>query len=104
MKNIFKVTKSDAFILLTVLILTVFVDLLQAVGIGMVIASVIFMRKASDMVEKNAVLEKVDKYDQEIQGLLLCPHPAIKYLAMDHFLIFQVCQNLKNSVVTVAKS
>jgi SulP family sulfate permease len=66
LKNIFKVTKSDAFILLTVLILTVFVDLLQAVGIGMVIASVIFMRKASDMVEKNAVLEKVDKYDQEI--------------------------------------
>jgi SulP family sulfate permease len=65
-KNLFKITKSDAFILVTVLILTVFVDLLQAVGIGMVIASIIFMRKASDMVEKSSVLTKVNKYDREI--------------------------------------
>jgi len=66
LKNIHRITKSDAFILITVLILTVFVDLLQAVGIGMVIASVIFMRKASDMVENNTSLKKVDKYDLEI--------------------------------------
>ncbi len=48
------------------LILTVFVDLLQAVGIGMVIASLIFMRKASDMVEANTSLTKVDQYDEEL--------------------------------------
>jgi len=66
LKSIVTVSKSDAFILLTVLILTVFVDLLQAVGIGMVIASVIFMRKASDMVEKSTSLNKVDIYDREV--------------------------------------
>lgn len=66
LKSILKVAKSDAFILITVLVLTVFVDLLQAVGIGMVIASVIFMRKAGDMVEKNSTLNKVDKYDREM--------------------------------------
>ncbi len=65
-KNIHCIPKSDAFILIIVLILTVFVDLLQAVGIGMVIASVIFMRKASDMVEMSTSLTKVDKYDREI--------------------------------------
>ncbi|RLD74688.1 MAG: hypothetical protein DRJ07_19455 [Bacteroidetes bacterium] len=32
----------------------------------MVIASVIFMRKASDMVEQSTSLNKVDKYDREI--------------------------------------
>lgn len=64
--NILKIPRSDALILVTVLILTVFVDLLQAVGIGMVIASVIFMRKASDMVEHNTTLTRVDKYDREI--------------------------------------
>lgn len=66
LRSILKVGKSDALILITVLILTVFVDLLQAVGIGMVIASLIFMRKASDMVEKSVVLEKVDEFDREI--------------------------------------
>ncbi len=66
LKNIAKVPKSDAFILVVVLILTVFVDLLQAVGIGMVMASLIFMRKASDMVEKTTSLNKVDKYDREM--------------------------------------
>lgn len=66
LRNIFNFSRSDALILITVLLLTVFVDLLEAVGIGMVIASVIFMRKASDMVEKNTSLSKVDQYDKEI--------------------------------------
>ncbi|MCD6180438.1 MAG: SulP family inorganic anion transporter [Bacteroidales bacterium] len=66
LKSIVSISKSDAFILILVLLLTVFVDLLQAVGIGMVIASVIFMRKASDMVEGNTSLSKVDKYDREV--------------------------------------
>lgn len=64
--SILKIPRPDALILITVLILTVFVDLLQAVGIGMVIASLIFMRKASDMVEQNTSLRRVDKYDREI--------------------------------------
>ena len=67
LKNLLNISKSDALILITVLILTVFVDLLQAVGIGMVMASVIFMRKASDMVENSTSLNKVDKYDREVE-------------------------------------
>ena len=66
LKNLLNISKSDAFILIIVLILTVFIDLLQAVGIGMVLASIIFMRKASDMVENTTSLNKVDKYDREI--------------------------------------
>lgn len=66
LKNIFNISRSDALILFTVLLLTVFVDLLQAVGIGMVAASLIFMRKASDMVEANTSLTKVDQYDEEL--------------------------------------
>jgi sulfate permease, SulP family len=66
LKNILNIPKSDAFILLTVLALTVFIDLLQAVGIGMVLASVIFMRKAGVMVENSTSLNRVEKYDREI--------------------------------------
>lgn len=66
LKNIVNMSKGDAFILLIVLFLTIFVDLLEAVGIGMVLASLIFMRKASEMVENTVSLEKVEKYDREI--------------------------------------
>lgn len=66
MKNLLNIPRSDATILIIVLLLTVFVDLLQAVGIGMVIASIIFMRRTSDMVEQNTSLTKVDKYDREM--------------------------------------
>ena len=66
LRNIFNISRSDALIMIIVLMLTVFVDLLQAVGIGMVIASLIFMRKASDMVEANTSLTKVDRYDREV--------------------------------------
>ncbi len=52
LKNIFKIPRSDAFILILVIILTVFVDLLQAVGIGMVLASLVFMKKASKFINE----------------------------------------------------
>ncbi len=66
LKNLLNIPRADAFVLIVVLILTVFVDLLQAVGIGMVISSIIFMRKASEMVEDNTSLTQVDQYDREM--------------------------------------
>ena len=50
-KDLFKIPKADAVVLVVVLLVTVFVDLLTAVGIGMVIACVLFMKRASDLVE-----------------------------------------------------
>lgn len=51
-KDLIRVPRSDAVVLLTVFGVTVFVDLLTAVGIGMVIACVFFMKKMSDVVEE----------------------------------------------------
>lgn len=50
-KDLFKIPRADAVVLVVVLFVTVFVDLLTAVGIGMVIACVLFMKRASDLVE-----------------------------------------------------
>lgn len=47
-KHIFRVPRADAVVMLIVLILTVFVDLLQAVAVGMVMASVLFMKQMGD--------------------------------------------------------
>lgn len=67
LKNILNIPKSDAIILLIVFFLTVFIDLLQAVGIGMVLASIIFMRKASNMIENTLSINQVKTNDEEME-------------------------------------
>jgi sulfate permease, SulP family len=102
-KNIFKIPKSDAFILILVIILTVFVDLLQAVGIGMVLASLVFMKKASIMVEQNSSLTRVDKYDREIPwedetGLALNQWESVYIKRFDGPMFFGVAAKMLDRV------
>lgn len=61
LKILFKVPKSDSFILLTVLLITVFDNLLDAVGAGMVLASVIFMQRMSKSVESSNVTGELNE-------------------------------------------
>ena len=51
LRHLTKVSKADGAVLLIVLGLTVFVDLLTAVGVGMVMASLLFMKRQGDLVE-----------------------------------------------------
>ena len=65
-KDLTHIPKADAFVLIVVFLTTVFVDLLTAVGIGMVIACVLFMKRAGDLVENQyhgGML--TDSYDKE---------------------------------------
>lgn len=64
-KHIIHVPKSDSIIMLIVLSMTVFVDLLQAVAVGMVLASVLFMKKMSDIIELNSSTGSVDSFARE---------------------------------------
>lgn len=50
-KDIAKVPREDAFVLIVVYLLTVFVDLLTAVGVGVVLSCVILMKRSSDIAE-----------------------------------------------------
>lgn len=65
LKDLFKIPKADAFVLIVVLLMTVFVDLLTAVGIGMIIACVLFMKRASDLVEGNYTAGELSPFDKE---------------------------------------
>ncbi len=65
LKHIFHVPKADSFVMLMVLTMTVFVDLLQAVAVGMVLASILFMKKMSDIVEKNAATGTVGHFSKD---------------------------------------
>lgn len=63
------IPKADNFVMLSVLVLTVFWNLLYAVIIGLVFASFYFMKKMADVVEVNTQKTKVDKIvDQVIQS------------------------------------
>lgn len=55
LRHFIRVPKADAFVMSVVLILTVFVDLIQAVGAGMIMAALIFVKRLSDRQPGTAV-------------------------------------------------
>ncbi len=64
-RDLTKIPREDAFVLLIVFFTTVFVDLLTAVGIGMVIACVLFMKRAGDLVEGSYSSAEISNFDKE---------------------------------------
>ena len=62
-RDLVRIPKSDAFVLLVVFFTTVFVDLLTAVGIGMVIACVLFMKRASELIEDTYTSNELEDID-----------------------------------------
>ena len=68
-KDLRRVPREDAFVLIVVFLLTVFVDLLTAVGIGVVLSCVLLMKRTSDLAENSyGVASPVDMgwEDEEI--------------------------------------
>lgn len=64
-KHIFHVPRTDSIVMLIVVTMTVFVDLLQAVAVGMVFASILFMKKMSDIVEQQSSIGSVEHFARE---------------------------------------
>lgn len=58
-RHISKVPRADAAIMIIVLLVTVFMDLLIAVATGMVLSSVLFMKKMSDMVKEKTKISDI---------------------------------------------
>jgi SulP family sulfate permease len=65
LKDLTKIPRADAVVLITVFLLTVFVNLLIAVGIGMIIACVLFMKRAGDLVESGYQSDAISVFDKE---------------------------------------
>jgi len=64
-KHMRSIPVSDAVIMILVLLLTVFVDLLIAVAVGMVLSSLLFMKKASDLVEQGSKAESLKDFEPD---------------------------------------
>lgn len=61
-KHLFKVPRADSSVMVIVLTLTVFVDLLQAVALGLVMAALLFMKQMGDFAESKAVSASLDDF------------------------------------------
>lgn len=70
-RHVAKVPKADAAIMIIVLLVTVFLDLLVAVGIGMVMASFLFMKNMSDVVQEKSGTSSLESLDDLETGLTL---------------------------------
>lgn len=65
-RNFMKVPKTDNFVMVTVLLVTVVFDLLYAVGIGLTMAAFVFMKKMADVVEGESQDSKVDRLVEQL--------------------------------------
>ena len=60
LKHLLDVPKADAVVMILVLVWTVFGNLIHAVAAGVVLASVLFMKKASDIAETKTTVTELD--------------------------------------------
>jgi len=67
LRHLRDVPKADAAVLLIVLLITVFGDLIIAVGAGLVLACVLFMKRAADLGEEMTDLVPVDSNGEPIR-------------------------------------
>lgn len=65
LKHLLRVPRADAFVLVLVLFMTTFGSLIQAVGIGLLLASLLFMKRSSDINEKGMQVGTLAGFDGE---------------------------------------
>ncbi|MFT6270205.1 MAG: SulP family sulfate permease [Alphaproteobacteria bacterium] len=101
-KRAHKVSKQTSLIMYAVLLLTVFVDLVVAVGIGVFIANIITIEKLSTSQEKNIkAISDVDgrlPLTKEQQGLLNKAQGQLLYFYLSGTMIFGVSKALSREL------
>ena len=63
-QGIFKAPKSDAMIFLVTFLLTLFFDLVIAIGIGLLLAALLFMKRMADVTDVRYILDEHEDKDQ----------------------------------------
>lgn len=97
--------RSDAAVLVTVFALTLLVDLTVGIGVGVVLASLLFVRRMSDMTEVRS-LTSLDEADESISEELLVreeiPRGVEVYDVAGPF-FFGAAEQFKDALATVSR-
>ena len=76
--------RAEVFVMLLVLILTVFVGLIEAVGIGLILASILFMKKISEVVDNRTNTAPLKNFSREVpwfdEGNIIEKHGDLVYI------------------------
>lgn len=63
LKHLLSVPRADAVVLIVVLLITTFGSLIQAVGIGVALAALLFMKKSSELAEEGMEVGPISDFD-----------------------------------------
>ncbi len=104
-RYILRAPASDAAVLLATFGLTVFTDLTVAVGVGMVLASLLFMKRMADVSNISAITREFNDADEEL-GELKDPNslvrrelpPGVEFYEINGPLFFGVADRLKDTL------
>jgi SulP family sulfate permease len=79
-KNLLKAPKSDSLIFIVTFLLTVFFDLVFAIGVGVVLSSLLFMRKMAEFTSVKSIIDDIDSVELlEIKSTLKYPEDVAMY-------------------------
>jgi SulP family sulfate permease len=86
-KTLLKSPKSDAIVFLVTFTLTIFLDLVVAIGVGMVLAAFLFMRKMADITEVKYILDDEEDKDatEFIENVKMPEHISIYEISGSFF-------------------
>jgi sulfate permease, SulP family len=109
-RSILRAPRSDAAVLLATFGLTVFTDLTVGVGVGMVLASLLFMKRMADVSNISAITREFDERDEEL-GDLKDPNavvsralpPGVEVYEINGPLFFGVADRLKDTLNVVER-
>ncbi len=66
LKHLFVMPRTEAIVIIVVLLLTVFWGLLEAVAIGMIMSTILFMKKISDVIDDKTDIAPLTNFAREI--------------------------------------
>jgi len=106
----FRGPKSDVAVLLTTFLLTVLVDLTVAIGVGMVLASFLFMRRMAEVTNVSALRRELgegdeagDPYETDANAARRRSIPAgVQVYEVDGPFFFGAAENFKDTLARVA--
>lgn len=99
--RLFRAPRSDVAVLLTTFLLTVFLDLTVAVGVGMVLASLLFMKRMADVAEIGTLVAEGESGEDLLSGRVLPAGVEVYEIAGPFF--FGVADRLKSALGRVER-
>jgi sulfate permease, SulP family len=104
-RALLKAPRADLLVLLTTFGLTVFTDLTKGVGVGMVLASLLFMKRMAEVSNIGALRQEIDQPDQEVAdpkdpGSLAAAEipPGVEVYEINGPFFFGVADTLKDTL------